>query len=240
MATGLDWIERACPAWFRPTDRSNLALFGEARVGPWRDGGLELMIRDGVVSKVSETTPGSALPRCCPDRHIEGDGTFCLGLGRVRITSRRLALAWWSRLEQFLACQAAAARSRVWPLDHSLDHGHEAGEWHRRAKRLSERLGIADVYADAWLGEPSWLTGWGLTKLGERRRGARPPTGSRRKPRVRQGRRGRLALLELVIVERARRRAISAFWTEIKRMPCCGSMRDCRLKAAPPQRGGTT
>lgn len=200
---------------------------GRAEVGRWREAGLGLAIAaDGL--RVRENPVGTQLPAACAERHIELDGGFCQGLVSPRLERRRDAEAWWRRLEQFLLCQSAAADTGVWPLGHGLDHG-DAGEHHRRALRLAEKLGVQEAYLDAYLDAPSWFTSTGLNLLGDRRRGA-AAAARLRPPRVR-GRRARLALLEIVILERARRKHLAAFWKDLQasNRRCCGAMRDCRL-----------
>lgn len=219
----------ARPDWFELVGRSFMTFTGQARVAPWASDGVLLRVQDGVSPRVREATPGTVFPAACSERHIEGDGLFCTGLHTSPLRSGRDARRWWSKLEQYLRCQAAAAATGVWPIGHGLDHG-DAGEPHRRALRLAERLGVEDAYLSAYLGEPSWFTSTGLDLLGERRR-----PGDRKRPRLRaprvRGRRARLALLEIVMLERVRRRELAAFWAGQRRSErlCCGTMRDCRL-----------
>lgn len=231
MGRALDSLQRYAPAWFEASRRSSDGLAGLVRIGRWREAGVRLLITDQPMPRVREAVPGDCFPRGCSERHIEYNGEFCLGLGVKAPTNARLALIWWSLLHDFLQCQVVADRTRVWPLGHGLDHGNAGGEYHRRALRLAERLGLEEAYFAAWLGQPSWFTGVGLTKLGDRSARARPPTGPQpRAPRVR-GRRARLLRLELVILERARRKAMAEFNREVRTfgLACCGSMRDCPL-----------
>jgi len=229
--SALDFLEAIRPDWFRFSERTNFGLAGSAHLGAWADSGLRLHISDEKEPRAREATVGRLLPHACSERHIEFDGRFCLGLNRPGIASRRQARLWWTHLEAFVRCQSAAAATGVWPLGHGLDHGG-AGEYHRRALRLSESLGIAEAYLDAWLGQPSWISGEGLLAIGDTA-GRAKVTGPRpRKPKVFGGRRARLKLLELVILERARRRRVDEFWKRAKESgrTCCGTMRNCRLE----------
>ena len=226
----LDLLEATQPEWFQSTRRGTASLGGLIHLGAWSDEGLDVQISDEPEPRVREARLGDRLPKACSERHIEGDGRFCLGLNRPGVRSRGQAHVWWAHLEAFIRCQSAAAATGVWPLGHGLDHG-DAGEYHRRALRLSESLGISEAYLDAWLDQPSWISGEGLLKIGDRagrsvRTGRHP-----RKPKVFGGRRARLKLLELVILERARRRRVAEFWrwARASGRRCCGTMRNCRL-----------
>ncbi len=235
--SALDFLEATRPDWFRFSERTNFSLLGSAHLGAWADSGLRLHISDETEPRAREAVVGRLLPRACSERHIEFDGRFCLGLNRAGIASGRQALLWWAHLEAFVRCQSAAAATGVWPLGHGLDHG-DAGEYHRRALRLSESLGIAEAYMDAWLDQLSWISGDGLLAIGEKAGRAKAKGSRPRKPRVFGGRRARLKLLELVILERARRRRIAEFWKRAKHScrTCCGTMRNCRLERV--TRGG--
>lgn len=206
-----------------------MTFTGAARLGSWAAEGVALRVIDAVSPRVSEAVVGSVFPRACSERHIEAGGLFCTGLHTTPLRTARDAVRWWGRLEQYLRCQAAAAATGVWPLGHGLDHG-DAGEPHRRALRLAERLGVEEAYLGAYMDEPSWFTSTGLDLLGERRLKGRPKHPRLRTPKVR-GRRARLALLEIVMLERIRRRELKKFWDGQRRSgrPCCGTMRGCRL-----------
>lgn len=232
MGAALDNLQRDAPVWFESSGRDADGLTGRVRIGRWSEPGVRLFISDQPIPRVREAVPGACFPRRCSERHIEFTGAFCLGLEIRAPTTARLARIWWSWLHDFLQCQAVADRTRVWPLGHGLDHG-AAGEYHRRALRLAERLGLEEAYFSAWLGQPSWFTSTGLTKLGDRGRRPTVPSGPARAPRVR-GRRARLLRLELVILERARRKAVAAFNREVRTvgLTCCGTMRDCALASA--------
>lgn len=239
--SALDILEATRPDWFRFSERTHFSLIGSAHLGAWAESGLRLQISDEKEPRARETIVGRLLPRACSERHIEFDGRFCLGLNRAGIASRRQARLWWAHLEAFVRCQSAAAATGVWPLGHGLDHG-DAGEYHRRALRLSESLGIAEAYLDAWLDQPSWISGEGLLAIGdmagrEKVKGPRP-----RKPKVFGGRRARLKLLELVILERARRRRVAEFWKWARQSgrTCCGTMRNCRLERVTHAGTGST
>ncbi len=237
--SALDLLEATRPDWFRPSRRGLVSLAGSIHLCAWSDAGLDVHISDEPEPRVREAIVGDRLPMACSERHIEGDGRFCLGLNRPGVASRRQARVWWAHLEAFVRCQSAADATGVWPLGHGLDHG-DAGEYHRRALRLSESLGIAEAYLDAWLGQPSWISGEGLLKIGDKS-GRSLGSGRRpRKPKGFGGLRARLKLLELVILERARRRRVAEFWRWARGSGrrCCCTMRNCRLDRPGLDAGG--
>lgn len=227
MTAPIDLLLAAAPDWFTVQSHTAHQLRGDAAHGPWGAEPLDLTILSAPCPIVRETRPGTRFPSFCPDRHIQGDQTFCVGLRRPPVDSLRRALAWWADLDQYLACQAIAEATRLWPPQNALDHG-EAGLHHQRALRLADRLGIMDAYLDAYFDQPSWITSTGLTKLGERKVRLACPVVARA-PRVKGGRKARLLLLELVMAERARRAALKQYKALISKgtHTCCGAMRDC-------------
>lgn len=229
MSRALDLLTSGCPAWFEIEGRTVSGLIGCARIGLWTDAGVRLRVIDGQPPRVAEAVVGTVFPAACSERHIEGDGRFCTGLHTTSVRTSRDASRWWTKLEQYLLCQAAAESTRVWPLGHGLDHGR-AGELHRRALRLAEKLGVEEEYFRAYLGEQSWFTSTGLDLLGEKWTGGKPRRPRLRVPKV-YGRKARAALLEIVMLERVRRRELRRFWDAMRQSKrvCCGTMRSCPL-----------
>lgn len=189
---------------------------------------------------VGELRPGTALPARCPERHIQHDQTFCVGLRPITITTTREANDWWRQLEQYLRCQGAAQSTHVWPPNHALDHGG-AGIHHERALKIAAELEITEEYLSARLDEPSWITSRDIRLLDKRDRpinGRAPcPRGCRVKGRpahavLRRNCPRRSKLLALVIEERKRRHELKRYWDFVKTqgVVCCGTMRDCPLR----------
>lgn len=234
-------VDRA-PAWFETRRTSVIEVVGVARVPatPWSGDGVELTIIGSGTVRVGETVPGTKLPARCPERHIQGDRTFCLGLRRPTIDTAEAADAWWEQLRQYLRCQAVAARTRVWPPAHALDHG-DAGSHHERALALAEEAGVVEEYAAAWLGEPSWITDPRLRlvdKKGEPINGrAVCPRGCRRRASrnasiLRRGCPKRRQLAALVYAEQRRRAALDDYWRIVLNdgTRCCRTMLSCPLR----------
>lgn len=91
--------------------------------------------------------PGYAmLPAFCPDRHINGDGSFCLGWGHDNpstIVDEAAARRWWATVYQFLTRQVGAnARGVFAGAEQARAHG-DAAIHQNKAEQAAERLGTA-------------------------------------------------------------------------------------------------
>lgn len=239
-------LRERCPDWFIIARSAGGYLEGTAKVpgSPW-PAGIALSIRNSAKLRVYETIPGTAFPARCPERHIELDGNFCLGIDTVSVVDTTAADRWWEALRQYLLCQAVAERSRIWPDRFALDHGG-AGEWHARALELASDLGIEDEYDRTHADEPSWISD---PKARIVHRDGRPinartpcPLGCRWQKRGRTISRLRAdcdqreKVNALVLAERERRRELANYWSRMRKagIECCGRMRDCELRKGAP------
>lgn len=251
MKSATRYLADAAPAWFSVDTVNSKALIGRARVPktPWIADGLHLHIFGDPKPRVREEVAGTDLPARCPERHIQGDKTFCLGLRYLLVQSAQEASQWWVQLHQFLRCQGAAELTRVWPVKQALDHG-DAGKHHERALALAAEAGVEEEYASARLGDPSWLTD---PKLHLFDRKGRPINGRALCPRgCKRRARGRLVrtlrtdcdkrhlLVELAFAEQLRRKAIDRYWQQVFNdgKKCCRTMRGCPLAAYEDQAKG--
>ncbi|WP_299344072.1 E2 domain-containing protein [uncultured Pseudoxanthomonas sp.] len=95
---------------------------------------------------VRELPGHTMLPTFCPDRHINGDGSFCLGWGGDNpstIADEATARRWWAAVYQFLARQAGANARGVFPgTDHGRAHG-DAAVHQAKAEQAAAQLGPA-------------------------------------------------------------------------------------------------
>lgn len=244
MKSAVHHLAETAPAWFSVESLNSDFLIGYARVPktPWILNGLHLHIYGSEVPRVREVVPGTDLPRRCPERHIQGDKTFCLGLRYLTVQSAEKAWQWWVQLYQFLRCQGVAELTQVWPVKQALDHG-DAGKHHERALALALEAGVEEEYASARLGEPSWLTDPKMhlfDKQGRPINGRAPcPRGCKRRARGRLVRTLRKAcdkrqlLVELAYTEHLRRKALDQYWQHVflSGDKCCRSMRGCPLAA---------
>ena len=90
-----------------------------------------------------EAPPGD-LPQFCPDRHINGDRTFCLGWGPTSpstVKDEATARAWWTALVRFLRLQVTASETRRW-VNGASDWAHgDAAQHQAQAEAAAEALG---------------------------------------------------------------------------------------------------
>ncbi len=89
MKSATHYLADAAPGWFTIDTLDKDALIGRARIPktPWTAKGLHLRAFGDRTPKVREETPGVDLPARCPERHIQGDQTFCLGLSYIDVRS---------------------------------------------------------------------------------------------------------------------------------------------------------
>jgi hypothetical protein len=88
------------------------------------------------------------LPDFCPDRHINGDGSFCLYWHEefsIHVTNVDAASKWWESLQGFLRLQERAAYAREWTGD-GWAHG-DAARYQYDALQAAEKLGNSFVVA---------------------------------------------------------------------------------------------
>jgi hypothetical protein len=106
---------------------------------------------------VREIADPGMLPGFCPDRHINGDRSFCLGWGEdnpSRIQDEAAARHWWATVYQYLTYQIGANARRVFPgAENGRAHGR-AAQHQANAEQAAERLGPAfkaDVLAGQFM-----------------------------------------------------------------------------------------
>lgn len=171
-----------------------------------------------------EEIPGTAIPAFCPERHLNGDKTFCLGLERYDL-SRAGAEEFWEKLRAYLLCQQYADIHGRWPRGRWLSHG-DAAYSQLDAEVAARSAGLSRTYRRALefgggrlAGDLSQLE----SRLGEDNDGDRPT---------------RLALRALVKAEIRRRHLDAEFlrWSKLMGQPCCGTMRSCPLRPESEQK----
>jgi hypothetical protein len=187
--------------------------------------------------KVCERSIGSTLPACCPERHINPDGTFCIGLRAGEGVTDETAPAWWRKLHAFALLQETAAETGFWPSDAELSHG-DAGEVEIAAENAADELGLRAVYREAVAFDTGVIAA-GVSKISAK-------TGMLRNGRSacicgRTDRRGRILLRRdcygigrgcPILFEHRRRAMVDEYWQTLRgRVVCCGTMRECPLRA---------
>jgi Prokaryotic E2 domain/Cysteine-rich domain, C-terminal to E2 domain len=180
---------------------------------------------------------GSLLPRHCPQRHINNDGSFCVGLRAGEgICDAITARQWWDKLQLFLICQETAHETGDWPRYAELSHG-AAGEYQCRAEEVAEELGAIDRYRDALHNNAGCIATVARridpTTL-------RPRNGRAACVCGRVDHRGRVRLRRKcwkaqftcsAVPEFQRRKALDEFWSSFgQKAQCCGTMLHCPLR----------
>jgi hypothetical protein len=189
-----------------------------------------------------ERAESGLLPGFCPERHINDDGSFCLGLRAGEgIADDETASGWWKKLKLFLVCQDTAEETGSWPHYAQLSHG-EAGALEARAEAAARSINLMPAYREA-VERNSGPIASSLDRVVK-------STGQLRNGRAaclcgRVDRRGRTALRRdchklgcPVELEFRRRQAIVRFWESMKGRACCGSMIVCPLRSG--QTAGST
>jgi hypothetical protein len=178
---------------------------------------------------------GETLPMFCPERHINSDGSFCLGLRAGEGLTDETAPAWWKKLQAFLLWLETAAESGLWPAEAQISHG-VAGETELSAERAANEIGVYSAYREA-VEFDAGLIAASLSKINQ-------ATGLLRNGRSRCvcGRKNRrendLLRREChrrgcpIVLEHRRRAEVAEFWHSIRDKPCCGTMQDCPLRSA--------
>jgi hypothetical protein len=86
--------------------------------------------------------PAARLPGCCPDRHINKGGTFCLSwddANPLRVVDETGARIWWDYVVKFLRCQEVASALGRW-IGPGYAHG-DAAKYQHDAEQAAARLG---------------------------------------------------------------------------------------------------
>lgn len=176
-------------------------------------------------------------PGGCPERHINADGSFCLGIGDpLWPQSADDADHWWSWLHQFIVSQRVADRTGRWPSSRALHHG-SAATYQLELERLSSGTHFEEEVHASLEGERTWLSRDlpRLFKDGRRLVNLRSPCPRgchrRGKPILRRNCGSKDLVLKLIRAERMRRTEEARFWEGWKGRSCCQTMVSCPLRA---------
>lgn len=192
------------------------------------------------------------LPDFCPERHINGDRSFCLNLevaDSLEVNSEVSAQRWLDTLAEFLRTQLRVRNLRRWPGS-SWAHGLAgAHQWHAQRRtaalgpefandlaagrlRIERQLGadgngvLFHLYRDDQLAYVVWGTTGRVTRF--RQEGV----GKNRRRRPQQLRSDRNAKLIALLADALWqwKEEEARFWEFYKDRQCCGTMEDCPLR----------
>jgi hypothetical protein len=215
---GIALILLHAPDWAKvtaPATRDSIRVLARPRHlsgAPARAYDLRVSVEASI--RVAEWKPGVVLPARCPERHVNFDGSFCLGLTPI-IPNSDGALDFWAKLRGYLLCQDFAAECRRWPTGRWLSHG-AAAEHQIEAEDAARRAGLAERYRAALEFKRGFLAG------------PLPDV----QPRARPSTERRLAIEDLICAERRRRAAEASFarWWVNNVARCCGTMDECPIR----------
>jgi hypothetical protein len=228
--TAPDWVE------FRQVDGREADIDA---VGVRRSGAFTRLFELSVMHlahevKVYERAAKRKLPVFCAERHINGDGSFCLGLRAGEGITVESAPAWWAKLHAFLLCQETATESGLWPTEAELSHG-EGGEIELLAERAANETGLQSSYREAVQFDTGTVAS-GLARINSATRLLR--NGRSACICGRTNRTGKVLLRRdchrlgcPIVLEYERRAAVDRFWRSMRNQQCCGTMRNCPLRA---------
>jgi hypothetical protein len=240
----LSALARCCPTWaeFRPIHAFEAQV---DVVTTRRSGALTRVFELRVVQlseeiSVFERPVGNTLPACCPERHINPGGSFCVGLRAGEGITDETAPAWWEKLHAFILLQETATETGLWPSQAQLSHG-EAGEIELEAERAAEQVGLFSAYRDAVVFDIGPVAS-GLAKINNK-------TGLLRNGRSacicgRSDRHRRVLLRREchhsglgcpIVLEHRRRIKLAEYWRGPRGQACCGTMRECPLRDRAPR-----
>ncbi len=203
--------------------RASNAVTSAFRLRIWDEDGLVL---------VKEQDENRLLPKFCPERHINEDGSFCIGIRAGEGITAATSVAWWQKLAVFLLCQETVRETGMWPSEVQLSHG-DAGDLELQAEALADSLGRLSEYQTAVRRNSGPMFEY-LAKVD-------PKNG-----RLVNGRAsclcGRTTRKHLLLrrdchqlgcpieLEFARRAALKRFWKSLRGKPCCQTLGQCSLK----------
>ena len=160
----IDQLHSVLPNWTTVAKRSRERLHLTA-CAPLPSGALgrtyELVIEsiDANKAVVSENRAHAQLPRCCLERHINSDSTFCLHFDSTKpIEDSDVAIRWWNSLGDYLKHQDYSSRRRKWPMHAQLSHG-DAALAQIRMEELATPLGWNDEVIASIFRGTGWLAG---------------------------------------------------------------------------------
>lgn len=241
MTVTLQYLRTVAPNWVAIQSQSSTKL--EILATPLRAGGenartyrLTVSTSVGGALAVREDSQAAILPSSCPERHVNPDGSFCLGLyAGEGVADLDAAVRWWRKLELYLECQEVAFGTGQWPTYAQLSHG-SAGEIELQAEHLATKLGlIADYQRGVRFGKGFIAQAAGtFHSFGKLLNGRSPCVCGYKNKSGKVLLRRECAGVEevgcIVRQEVRRRKAVSAFWKSFVGTKCCGTMKDCPLK----------
>ena len=236
--TAVSILRQTAPNWVSVSKMQGTML--EIVALPIRAGGIlsrqyDLKIESYTDTSVliKENPVGKLLPQSCPERHVNPDATFCLGLNAGRqVGSVDEGLIWWRQLEVFLDCQETVHNTGAWPSHAQLSHG-AAGETELLAEELALKCELLEEYRRAVQFNSGVIADAAhfLEKKGRLRNSRSICLCGRKSKRGAPLLKKDCAQFKgqcLIFFEVQRRKQVNVFWQSFKQT-CCGSVATCPL-----------
>jgi len=249
MTYSLNHLLKTKPVWCSVRVQSKSYL--EIGVKIVTDSGFELFNLKVLTGRSGSThvmeTDKSRLPVCCPDRHINPGGTFCISYDSTKsITSDNDAEIWWDALYRYLKNQLLVDQVRKWPVTEGLSHGDAAVKTQRQIEvLLSNRPSLLSEALRGMFRRTGWL-GATLPKFSRKGQLYKAPRvcPRRRCSTCREAELDRLTsgikpnlcpdlrlVRQTTFLEILRRRQEKAFMQSVrKKNKCCGTLKQCSLR----------
>lgn len=199
-----------------------------------RDYKLEARAPSQSSLSLREQSQSKMLPTYCPERHINDDGSFCLGFEAGKnIETIADATMWWKKVEAFLECQETAHNTGCWPKEIQISHG-KAGAIQIQAEGLAEELRMGRDLGEAiHLGRgPIARASASLLRKGKIPNSRSACVCGRKKTNGTPLLRRDCKILSdecLVHIEAKRISASNSYDKSIEKKHCCGSIASCSL-----------
>lgn len=235
-------VSENCPSWFLIQEETSTSINGEASIELEGSDNLslyslEISVQDMEV-EVKESVIGAKLPSFCPERHINYGGAFCIGFNIGKnINNTDDAKYWWESLHKHLKIQCVAAKTGVWPNQHSLSHGN-AAIYQIKAERIATELCIYDQYQKAMFNSDSWFSklvddahylGVNALELDQLLDKFKFNKACYRRKRQKVK-----IVRKIISLELMRRNEEQLFWKSFDKsqVACCKTMKSCQLKSS--------
>lgn len=194
------------------------------------------------------------LPRFCPERHINSDGTFCLyyvGATCLKVVDEASANVWVETVYKYLKLQERARAQRKWPNNDTWAHGDAAYHQLRaqsaaaaisnkmasalaeRRLRLKQKSSNDRVILEVWIESIHIYSVWELDKrvIDKKQRCFCGRSGFRVPKRLRGCKDHAMRASELAFALRDWEKAEIQYWKALQDKSCCSTCDFCPLRS---------
>jgi len=191
----------------------------------------------GITVKADSSKKSSRqLPGCCPQRHINLDGSFCLGYNQPVPTTEGAAEEWWHYLIHFLIMQRRAEVKGKWPSAEVAHGGAAVPEIELKAALNALPRHVQEIYGPMAINiEEALSNGLRTNSAGDKLINQLGPCVCGNKLVRKECSICQEYAPTIVSLKRKYQAELNAFWFSLqqRKIKCCGSaMEGCKLKAS--------